>query len=374
MLASPSDKIVYSVERMNEHVNMTAMWTEDESGQWRLLQPTGFDLEEKLHDLVERAPTVLPLSGQPQMVVIGREVTVGNGAMDLLLVDTKGKIAILEVKLSKNSEAKKAIVSQALYYAAFLKGMDRATLEKKVIRKYLNAHGAETVAEHVENTLQVGSIDRDEFEAAFDQSLKDGDFRIVFVLDEAPSALIRMVGYLEEITSKIEVDLIVVSAYSIAGKTVLMPQRIEPGREAQRTEDPPDVETRWYKGSGAFRATVESEGGEHRQAYLGLADWAESLEAAGVARLFTYTGKFYTTLLPYLINEDAGMVTVYYRKEAQPSFQVWRSVVQRAAPGHLSILEDTLKPAALGQGTSTYNLTDQLLHAFTAAYEESARS
>jgi hypothetical protein len=351
---------------------MTAMWTENESGEWRLLQPTGFDLEEKLHDLVERAPTVLPLSGQPQMVVIGREVAVGSGAMDLLLVDTKGKLAVLEVKLSKNSEAKKAIVSQALYYAAFLKGMDRATLEKKVIRKYLQVHGAETVAEHVVNTLQVGNIDRDAFEAAFDRSLEVGDFRIIFVLDEAPAELIRVVGYLEEISEKIEVDLIVVSAYSVAGKTILMPQRIDPGREAQNTDEPPDVETRWYKGSSAFRAKIESDGGEHSQAYLRLSDWAEALEAAGAARLFTYTGKFYTTLLPYLIDEDAGMLTLYYRKEAPPSFQVWRSVVQRAAPGHMPSVVDALQPASLGQGTSTYDLTDQLLRAFTAAYEESA--
>ncbi len=352
---------------------MTAMWTEDEQGEWRLLQPRGFELEEKLHDLVERAPTVLPLSGQPQMVVIGREVAVGNGAMDLLLVDTKGQIAVLEVKLSKNSEAKKAIVSQVLYYAAFLKGMDRVTLEKKVIRKYLNSHGAETVAEHVENTLQVGKIDREAFEKSFDRSLENGDFRIVFVLDDAPAELIRLVGYLEDITEKIQVDLIVVSAYSVEGKTVLMPQRIDPGREAQGSEEPPDVETRWYKGSETFRAKIESEGGEHQQAYLNLVQWAEALEASGSARLFTYTGKFYTTLLPYLSDEDAGMVTLYFRKESPPSFQMWRSVIQRAAPNLVSRVEAALRPSVLGQGTSTYEITNDLLDAVTAAYNQSAK-
>jgi hypothetical protein len=40
-------------------------------GGWRLLAPSGFPKEAALHDIVEQAPHLLPLSGSPQLVVDG---------------------------------------------------------------------------------------------------------------------------------------------------------------------------------------------------------------------------------------------------------------------------------------------------------------
>jgi hypothetical protein len=41
-----------------------------------------------------------------------------------------------------------------------------------------------------------------------------------------------------------------------------------------------------------------------------LADWAETMEREGLVRLVTYRGKSgITTLLPYLLRDDAGLVS-----------------------------------------------------------------
>lgn len=91
--------------------------------------------------------------------------------MDLLLVESTGRLTVLEAKLAKNSEARRAVVAQALAYAAFLKGMEREVVEQKVLRKYLDSMNVRNIAELVSNALQIGSIDEKQFYAEFDRSL-----------------------------------------------------------------------------------------------------------------------------------------------------------------------------------------------------------
>ncbi len=74
---------------------MTAIWQNDGSG-WHLLSPTGFANEEKLHTLVEKAPHLLPLAGTPRLIVLGREVQLGNGYADLVAIEPTGRIARIE--------------------------------------------------------------------------------------------------------------------------------------------------------------------------------------------------------------------------------------------------------------------------------------
>ncbi|MGO9900725.1 MAG: hypothetical protein ACLP0J_13770 [Solirubrobacteraceae bacterium] len=67
---------------------MTPLWRSDGSGLG-LLAATGFADEAALHGLVEEAPQLLPLSGAPQLVVVGREVALGGGYADLIAVEAQ---------------------------------------------------------------------------------------------------------------------------------------------------------------------------------------------------------------------------------------------------------------------------------------------
>lgn len=79
---------------------MTAIWQNDESG-WRLLSPSGFPAEADLHELVEQAPQILPLSGNPDLFILGREVLLGGHYADLIAIEPSGRLAIIEIKLPK---------------------------------------------------------------------------------------------------------------------------------------------------------------------------------------------------------------------------------------------------------------------------------
>ena len=103
---------------------MTAIWQNDGTG-WRLLAPTGFPDEQMLHDLVEETPRILSLAGDPRLVVVGKEVPLGNGYADLLAVEPSGRLVVIEIKLARNAESRRAVGAQVLTYAARLKGLER---------------------------------------------------------------------------------------------------------------------------------------------------------------------------------------------------------------------------------------------------------
>src|SRR3989442_2049748 len=83
---------------------MSAIWQNDGSG-WHLLAPAGFPNEATLHTLVEQAPHLLPLAGTPRLIVVGREVQLGNGYGDLILIEPIGRMAVFEIKLARNINA-----------------------------------------------------------------------------------------------------------------------------------------------------------------------------------------------------------------------------------------------------------------------------
>ncbi len=76
---------------------MTTIWTE-RKGDWEILEPSGFPSEAVLHELIARSPQVLPLSGSPQLVVLGTEVPLGSGYADIVAVEMSGRPVVIEVE------------------------------------------------------------------------------------------------------------------------------------------------------------------------------------------------------------------------------------------------------------------------------------
>src|SRR3954452_15187900 len=123
---------------------MTAIW-QDDGSKWRLLSPSGFPDEAALHRLVEDAPHTLPLAGNPNLVMLGREVLLGGNYADLIALEPSGRLALIEIKLSRNAEARRAVVAQILTYAAYLRGLDINTLERDVLGPHLQKRNYESL-------------------------------------------------------------------------------------------------------------------------------------------------------------------------------------------------------------------------------------
>lgn len=345
---------------------MTAIWHDGGDG-WHALAPVGFADEASLHDLIERAPQLLPLAGSPQLVVLGREVSLGGNAADLIAVEPSGRLAIIEIKLSRNSEARRAVVAQVLTYAAYLQGQSLDVLERSILSRHLRGSGVSTIAEAVQSDEQGGSFDEAGFVENLEQTLAAGQFRLVIVLDSAPSELVRLVGYLSSISDHLVIDLVTVSAYEVGGSRVMVPQRVEPEPNATHPDRARPataaIQVASSDGVQAFLESIDQRPEAERAMLRELAAWAQKLENEGLARLQSFRGSTRTTLIPQIRPENVGLVTV--ATEQRPLW-LYRSVFERFAPQLIPKVEEVVgRP--LGQGNSTVP-SAALLEVLTDAY------
>lgn len=313
---------------------------------------------------------MLPLAGSPQLAVLGREVRLGAGYADLLAVESSGRLVIIEVKLAGNAEARRAVVAQVLSYAGYLQGLDPGQLESLVLGGHLGASGS--VLELAQAGARAGEVDPAAFMDGLARSLSEGSFRLVIVLDSVPDELVQVVGYLQSVTEKIDIDLVAVTAYDAGESTVVVPQRVEPGsRPRHLTAGQASARQAALRspGAGEFRMAISEAPAGQQELLRRACNWAEALEQEGIALLVTSRGSSgIVSLLPRLADGTAGLVAIYHDvKSAYIMFT--RTVFERRAPQSLPAVE-----AALGSRlTSTHTLPDGLLDALTAAYRESAR-
>jgi hypothetical protein len=354
---------------------MTAIWHNDGS-RWSLLTPTGFPDEAALHSLVEQAPQTLPLAGAPRLIILGREVPLGSGYADLVGIEPTGRLAVIEVKLNRNPEVRRAVVAQVLSYAAHLHSLDRSELEQQVLSKHLREQGHQSLEAAVEASDQEGAFDPEAFNQRLQESLAQGRFRLVLIVDDAPPELIRLVGYLETVTAdKLLIDLITMSPYTVGGSQILVPQRVEAERQrAEQPQLPPPLKPKAWStpGAGDFEAAIADAAEGHQDMLRRLTKWAKALADEGLAVLRTTHGTSgRLTLLPRVPRDDAGLVTIW--NDHGPSITLAGSVFRRLAPQSLTRVEAMVGAGAMN-GKTLHDIPDALLEELTAAYREAAET
>jgi len=321
---------------------------------------------------------MLPLAGDPELVVVGREVQLGSGYADLIAVESTGRLAIVEIKLSKNTEAKRAIVAQTLSYAAYLHGLSYEGLEELLGRHLMDRHFA-CLSAAASSVVQGRPFEESSFVGEVSQNLESGTFRLVFVLDEAPPELVRLAGYLEAIAGEIAIDLVTVSAYQINGTEVIVPQRVEPDRVVgEGNSSSAKGATRGrplgYEspGSEVFEASITAATPEHQPLLRKMLEWARRLEREDLVRLSTYQRGTSTNLLPRVAGAEGGIVTIYNEAGRYAMVTMYRSVLERLAPKSLIELEELFAPVPIKQGSAIPGPDDAALELLTKAYREAS--
>jgi hypothetical protein len=189
------------------------------------------------------------------------------------------------------------------------------------------------------------------------------------------ATLVRLVGYLEAVAEGLTIDLITVAVYEVGQQRVLVPQRVDPERfplEEKRVIRPVTAKGTLFDGSDAFVAAIDDAPEAERPELRRLTEWARRLEAEGLARLFSFrggSGRF--TLLPYLLTDDAGLVTIW--NDGTAYISLWESVFRRRAPSSIADVEQTSGLSPIGQGRTVRDPNDDLLATIASAYREAAR-
>lgn len=361
---------------------MAGIWINSgtDETRWTLGAPRPFPDEKTLHGLIAENPQLLPLTGSPQLTILGSEVQLGAGYADILAVEPSGRPAIIEVKLAYSQEARSAIVSQALYYAAFLQGLTVENLEQKfAVRDHLETAGHKSILEAVQANGQDGIVDADSFTNSLQGFLDRGEFRLVLVLDGVPDELARIVSYLDAMTIQaLTIDLITVSVYDVNDTQVVLPQRVVLALNAEGIHAKSDASKPTTKsqepvrseGSQAFRDAIAHASGEDRDTFDKLIVWAEQIAELPDVRLVSTIGVAKVTLNPILLTEGVGLVTISaYDNNQKPVIYGNRSVFERRAPNSLADIEQNFPDFKIGFGT-VVPTSDEFLDALTAPYRE----
>ena len=353
---------------------MTGIWKNTGNG-WELADSQPFPDEVTLQRLVTENPQLLPLAGSPRVFMLGREVRLGMGYADVLAVEASGRPVIIEVKLARNAEARRAIVSQVLAYAAFLRGYGVEALKQGPLHGSLAGYGS--ISEAVSAQDREGAVDTAKFVPALQEHLDSGRFRLVLVLDAISSELERIIAYLDSVTLQtLTIDLITINVYEVNGVQIALPQRVSPDISA--TAAPAAAPERrsatsrgvLSDGPDAFVESTAQATGKDREAFDQLIDWAKRLAQLPKVRLYSRVGPGgRVRMLPHVAPENSGLITIW-NDFGKPYISVWRSVFERLAPESLSRVEQAVTPSPLGQGTAVKDISEEVVAAITAAYRE----
>ncbi|MGI8421836.1 MAG: hypothetical protein ACR2MU_06215 [Gaiellaceae bacterium] len=197
----------------------------------------------------------------------------------------------------------------------------------------------------------------------------------MLVLDEAPSELVQLVGYLESISSGVVLDLMTVSAFEVGSEQILVPQRVDPDYQpealAPRAQHSVGPAKREVDGSEAFEQAIDRAPADRREPLRRLLEWARRLEGEQRATLRTVFGDGREILLVWVRGEKAGLVSIW--NDGGAFISLWRSVFVRLAWDHIEPIE-TLIGKLIGQGNSVSDPSDDLLETIGAAYRDAIRT
>lgn len=143
----------------------------------------------------------------------------------------------------------------------------------------------------------------------------------------------------------------------------------EPSDVAERT----DARGYWsaQDGGADFAKRLEAAAPERQDLLRRLLKWAQELGESGYARLWSFHGDAsgVFTLLPYLNQHDAGLVTIW----GDGWVTLHRSVFDRFAPRSVKAVESQIGKS-IGRSTYVRPITDDALAALRGAYEEAAKT
>jgi hypothetical protein len=213
-----------------------------EGEKLRVMGEKGYESEELLQRLLADYPDLL---GGDQMdeesprhwLLIAREVSVpgdesgtGQWHLDHLFVDQEGIPTLVEVKRASDTRIRREVVGQLLDYAANATkywSPERILQDFQATCKARKRDSDEVLAEFLG-----GSGSPDEFWSRVKENLQAGKIRMLFVADEIPRELQRIVEFLNEQMDPAEVLAVEVKKFAEGNTQALVPRVIGRTSEA----------------------------------------------------------------------------------------------------------------------------------------------
>ena len=207
-------------------------------------QPYGS--EEKLQELVAKYPNLLA-GGQinpaapRRWLLVSREVGIpgeeygsDHWAIDHLFLDQDAIPTLVEVKRSTNPQIRREVVGQMLEYAANGTAYWQVDALRASFEANCENQGLDPEAE-IASLLEEEEADPEGFWQDVGENLRAGRLRMIFVADEIPAELQRIVEFLNEQMDPAEVLAIEIKQYTGENLRTLVPRVIGQTADRRRT-------------------------------------------------------------------------------------------------------------------------------------------
>ena len=259
------------------------IYTRDEQGRLEPLEGESFEKEDELQALI--AEHLELLDGRQmrpkdplRWILIAREQGIAESAdaaarwaVDHLLADQDAVPTLVEVKRGRNPEIRRTIVGQMLEYAAHAARTWTADTLRRAFEESTNDPSTE-----LGKLLQPAGDEEPDADAFWEQvatNLAAARLRLLFVADDIPDELARVVGFLNAQMPGIEVLAVEIKQFKGDSRQTLVPRVI--GRTAASPRSP--------AGHGARRLKLD------RESFLNAFDSSEHRSVA--VRLLDVAGK-----------------------------------------------------------------------------------
>ena len=181
------------------------------------IEGTKFVVETELQDYLEKFPELIPLKEidpeSPPLLPIGREVSLPQGAaIDLMYVDAGGILTIVETKLARSYQARRAVIGQIVEYASYILKWTAGDIER-IANEYLSSnrlpsqYQGKKLREIIPKLAREGDLEQGErfsvedFKSNLERNLREGRIRLIIGIDEVVEPLRETVIFLNSFSA-----------------------------------------------------------------------------------------------------------------------------------------------------------------------------
>ena len=191
--------------------------------EWKLAESMKVRAESELQKLLVESPSLININEiregiSPIVLAISEFGLPGSGYSDIIAFTPEGNIAVIECKLANNQEIKRKVIGQILEYAAYLWKMSYDDFDDR-IHKLRGKSLADLMNDSIE-----GDWDEENFRNTITESLRNGSFILIIVVDEINDELKRIIRYINECSeSAFSLHALEMSRFHVDKTEVLVP-------------------------------------------------------------------------------------------------------------------------------------------------------
>jgi hypothetical protein len=243
-----------------------------------------YDSEELLQELLAKYPNLLAgdqidSENPRRWLLVSREINVpdseegyGRFSLDHLFLDQDAIPTLVEVKRSSDTRIRREVVGQMMDYAA--NAVVYWPVETIKVKFVQNCEKSELSPKDELQKLLDSETDQESFWQKVKDNIGSGKIRLVFVADEIPTELRRIVEFLNEQMDPAEVLAIEIHQYFGDGLKTLVPRVIGQTQKAIRKKKGIKDEKQWDE-SSFFDEITKKRGQQESKVAHDILEWAK---------------------------------------------------------------------------------------------------